>query len=270
MPRLPFQLVAGPGSKGRLATTILPYIPKDVPIVSPFIGGGAVEYALAQRGQQVQGYDIFPDMVNLHQQFIRDKDALIDIILPYIPLNTRDKFEEAKLLYERATTAQERAAFFLIVWKASRNPTPYDLHYKLGQEKNGGNTKGHYSYLRTIRTEGIWVGKQDFMITLRNLPDNCALYLDPPYPDTAQEDYYLGHKDFSHEDLAWTLAGLHQPWVMSYFNVPDLIQELYPNNPVIPIQKNGGAMSLLSRQLAHGEEVLILGNIPIDNLGKKA
>lgn len=53
------------GSKSRAIKYILPLIPKNTEVViSPFIGGGAVEVALASRGIKVIGYDVFNWLTN--------------------------------------------------------------------------------------------------------------------------------------------------------------------------------------------------------------
>jgi len=53
-----------PGGKSRAVKVILPLIPEDCgELCSPFLGGGSIEIAAAERGMTVHGYDIFTPLV---------------------------------------------------------------------------------------------------------------------------------------------------------------------------------------------------------------
>ena len=53
-----------PGGKSRAIKHILPHIPPDCgELCSPFLGGGSIELAVAERGTKVHAYDIFKPLV---------------------------------------------------------------------------------------------------------------------------------------------------------------------------------------------------------------
>ena len=61
MPKTPLRY---PGGKSRAVKHILPLIPEDITeLCSPFLGGGSVELAVAERGTTVYAYDIFEPIV---------------------------------------------------------------------------------------------------------------------------------------------------------------------------------------------------------------
>jgi len=53
-----------PGGKSRAVKVILPLIPEDCgELCSPFLGGGSIEIAAAERGMKVHGYDLFNPLI---------------------------------------------------------------------------------------------------------------------------------------------------------------------------------------------------------------
>ena len=255
-------LVSCAGSKGYLAKQILEHIPTGVPVYSPFMGGGAVEYSLAQRGQPVFGFDIFQDMVNLHQQFIGNKEALIREFLVYAPIDTKTKWNSLRAKYNQERNPFFRAAYFFLIWKTSRNPTPYGMSFggRVGR-KNGANRKG-ITRLYNHPVENITVRLQSYRKTLGSIPPRAAVYLDPPYPRVGG-NYYKGHVGFDHHHLSRCLRRMENPWILSYPNVPELIQELYPGRLVVPLEKVNGSLGNTPNSPGRWGEVLIIGNMRV-------
>jgi DNA adenine methylase len=82
------------GGKSLAVGTIVENLPSSVnKIVSPFIGGGSVEVAIAKRlGIKVEGYDIFDLLVNYWQNQISNRHELANIL---------DTFEPSKEFYSK-------------------------------------------------------------------------------------------------------------------------------------------------------------------------
>ena len=81
-----------PGGKARATGFLLSFFPKGLKtLVSPFIGGGSVELALAAKGIKVYGYDIFNPLVEFWQCTLEKPGALADEVEEYIPL-AKDAF----------------------------------------------------------------------------------------------------------------------------------------------------------------------------------
>ena len=69
-----------PGGKRWLFTTLLPFIPECTKeMVSPFLGGGAIELNMALRGVKVYGYDTFEPLVNFWNRYLACPSTLVEI-----------------------------------------------------------------------------------------------------------------------------------------------------------------------------------------------
>lgn len=221
--RVPF--IGYPGGKVRARKTICQYIPSNIKtLVSPFVGGGAVELAVAQEGIKVLGYDVFEPLVNLWQCMIQDCDKVVDSALQYYPV-TRESFKILKsgLISETEYDLNYEAAGILVL-----------LHrYSFGQlGLSGGYVKRHRNTLaeienmRKFNNSNLQVQHMDFKESIQN-NKNHFMYLDPPY---AVNNTYYGikgstHKGFDHQTLA-DLLHTTDRWILSYNNC-DYIDNLY-------------------------------------------
>ncbi|WP_335965761.1 DNA adenine methylase [Galbibacter sp. PAP.153] len=57
-----------------------------------------------------------------------------------------------------------------------------------------------------------------------NLEDNSLIYLDPPYFNKAKDLYLNSYKPDDHKRLSHAVQKVTKPWVLSYDNVPEIIQ----------------------------------------------
>ena len=69
-----------PGGKSKaikkIVSFIIPNIPKNKKVCSPFFGGGSIEIYLAKKGYQVYGYDAFQPLVDFWQVLLKDPSKL--------------------------------------------------------------------------------------------------------------------------------------------------------------------------------------------------
>ena len=73
-----------PGGKFRAVKHILPLIPEDCgELCSPFLGGGSIELAVAERGTKVYGYDIFAPLVWFWEALLEDPEQLLQQVEKY-------------------------------------------------------------------------------------------------------------------------------------------------------------------------------------------
>ena len=73
-----------PGGKSRAVKHILPLIPEGCrELCSPFLGGGSVELAVAERGTVVHGYDFFEPLVWFWQALLEDPQKLLSYVEQY-------------------------------------------------------------------------------------------------------------------------------------------------------------------------------------------
>jgi DNA adenine methylase len=73
-----------PGGKSRAVKHILPLIPEDCgELCSPFLGGGSIELAVAERGTKVHGYDIFAPLVWFWEALLEDPEKILSYVERY-------------------------------------------------------------------------------------------------------------------------------------------------------------------------------------------
>ena len=86
-----------PGGKSRavkeIASYIIPNIPKNNKICSPFFGGGSIEIHLAKQGYRVYGYDAFPPLVDFWQVLLKNPNKLANTTEKKLRVS-REKFDQ--------------------------------------------------------------------------------------------------------------------------------------------------------------------------------
>jgi len=238
-----------PGGKARAVSILLHLIPGDIDLlVSPFLGGGSLEIAVAHLGVRVIGFDIFDPLVVFWQELLTNPTQLADKVQEYFPLDKK-YFYDLQDTYP--STRLEIAAQFFVLNRASFS----------GATMSGGMSPGHprftqssIDYLRNFRLPNLVVQKQDFHLTLFYEKDSF-LYLDPPYLIESKLYGRKGntHKDFDHDGL-WRLLQKRDNWILSYNNC-DEIKEMYKDFRILyPEWKYGMSTSKQSR------EIIILSN----------
>ncbi len=213
-----------PGGKSRAVKKLLPLIPEDTEIVSPFFGGGSVEFALAER-QRVHGYDRFRPLVNFWSHAMQHSAKIADIVKEYHPLEKEIFYE----LQQRRLRASKRdAAVFYVLNRSSFS----------GSTLSGGMSPGHPRFnepaIERLRKfdkhpdlNNIHVCQADFEKAL-NMHPTAFAFLDPPYLlDNSNLYGKRGstHKNFNHERLKKCLDK-HPKWLLTYNDCPE-IRELY-------------------------------------------
>lgn len=166
------------GGKDRGKKEITSYIPDHVDeVCSPFLGGGAVELDLGQRGVQVYGYDLFEPLVNCWRHIKHDAGAVADAARQFHPMS-REAFYDLQATYFNITDPLTQAAAYFALNRASFG----GLTFCGGFSGLNGNrfTTSCIDKLAGVRIPTISVGQADFETSLSRHPDTFA-YLDPPY-----------------------------------------------------------------------------------------
>ena len=238
-----------PGGKSKAVKQILAHVPEGTDeIASPFLGGGSVELACAEKGIRVHGSDAFEPLINFWQQAKEQPVLLSERARAYHPLS-KAKFYSLQKGFDALTDELEKAAVFFVLNRSSFS----------GTTLSGGMSPGHPRFtpsavdrLRDFRAAGVRVEYADYRDALARHPDHF-LYLDPPYANGEKLYGSRGdmHEGFSHEELADALRG-RDGWILSY-NDCDLIRKLY------------GGYSILTPEWGYGmsngkesEELLIV------------
>ena len=233
------------GGKSRAVKHILPYIPTNGLVVSPFLGGGSVELALAAQGIPVYGSDIDSRLINLWQCLIEDAPRVRRLVEMYLPAD-KEVFEDLKTRLD-ADNPFVSAARYWYVNRCAVNGL--NSHFAARDSLAGGDQKGLSPHLIVKPPSALHVECMDYRDALDKHPDKFA-YLDPPYVGV---DYYAGEvwDDADHAELASVLRDRESPWLLSYGDHPR-IRELYEGCLIVP-----RTMPYASRHMARKGELLI-------------
>lgn len=206
-----------PGGKSRAIKEIMQYFPVGLDTVcSPFLGGGSIELALASKGVEVYGYDVFEPLTDFWQELLKEPKVLAEIVRTHYPL-TNTKFYSLQKDFLKLKTKREKAAIFFVLNRASFS----------GTTLSGGMSPNHprftekiIEYIEGFQTDKLHVENLDFHQSIAKHPKDF-LYLDPPY---ANGEKLYGHKgdthhDFDHTGLAKVLKS-RDGWILSYNDCP--------------------------------------------------
>ncbi|WP_081609052.1 DNA adenine methylase, partial [Paramagnetospirillum caucaseum] len=192
-----------PGGKERGKKTIISFIPEGVnEVCSPFLGGGAVELDLGQRGIRVHGFDVFQPLVNCWRQVKLDAGAVADAARKFHPID-RDGFYRLQRSYFDIRDPMMRAGAYFALNRSSFSGLTFSGGYS-GSENRF--TLSSINKLARTTIPNITVDQADFELSLSRHPDAFA-YLDPPYLLAASKSNLYGlrgdaHRDFDHGRLA--------------------------------------------------------------------
>ena len=216
-------LLRYPGGKTRGVDFITQFFPKHLDkLLSPFLGGGSIELAVAAKGTKVYGYDVFSPLVEFWQCVVQKPEELAKVVENYLPLS-KDSFYELQKTQTKFKTKIQRAAVFYVLNRSSFS----------GSTLSGGMSPGHPRFtpsaierLRNFYNPNIIIAKKDFKLSLAGYPHTFA-YLDPPYLIGSSLYGRKGdtHKGFDHEGLSEQLKK-REHWILSY-NDCEPIREMY-------------------------------------------
>ncbi|MCG3147941.1 MAG: hypothetical protein PCFJNLEI_01382 [Verrucomicrobiae bacterium] len=237
-----------PGGKTRGLNQLLRYFPAEPSmLVSPFLGGGSLELALAARGWHIHGYDAFEPLVDFWQEALEDPVVLAEAVERYLPLD-RDTFR--RLQRTRLESRCARAAAYFVINRSSFS----------GSTMSGGMSPSHPRFdsnaidrLRRFRAPNLTVELADFRESIAAHP-KTLLYCDPPYPD-ARSLYGVNgdkHDGFDHQALCDILRS-RDKWLLSYSDCP-LVRWWYNDFTIIPLSWSYGM------SIKRGRELLILSD----------
>ena len=256
-----------PGGKTRAVKHILPHIPEDITeLCSPFLGGGSLELAVADRGTQVYGYDIFQPLTNFWHHLLRTPMSLSILTDCYRTTNgvlrglTRHDFLQFKkdLMSKPATSIVDAAKFYALNRSSFSGATLSGGYSKQAAYKRFTNS----SILRLWKFEvyNFEVEKAGFKESILKHPD-AFLYCDPPYILEKNNNLYGKngdtHAGFDHEGL-FNLLNERKGWVLSYNNSPQ-IREMYKDYKIIEAEWAYGMKNVSTKTMGSSSEILVIG-----------
>ena len=203
------------GGKTRAIKHLLPTIPEDTTeVVSPFLGGGSFELALAKKGIQVYASDILEPLIDFWTTLKDNREALVSRLRSLHPF-TKDLYYEQRNTLNNDPTPLIRATKFFIVNRCCYSGC-----------MTGGYTPSRspvscIDALESVDVTNLEVRCCDYETQLHAYPTTFA-YLDPPYD---VPNLYMSAQ-FDHERLAHVLRERKSQWIVCYNDTPR-IRALY-------------------------------------------
>jgi DNA adenine methylase len=275
-----------PGGKSRAVKTILEFIPEDCgELCSPFLGGGSVELALAERGVKIHGYEGFKPIVWFWQALLDDPERLADKADSYRKRKKYKHKEEdvwARGLPEKTFNRMRDEVRFALQQK---HEFDFDIAAKVyainrssfsGATFSGGfSERASYArftdkqieYIRNFKVPNFTVKYADFKDSIKK--HDCFFYLDPPYFLTGARSRLYGnegdmHEFFPHLSLFSELKE-KKNWILSY-NDCEEIRHLYRDYEIKKVSWTYGMKNVKSKKvkekksMGESSEIIIIGD----------
>lgn len=233
------------GGKSLAVGLVVERIPNNIKrVVSPFLGGGSVEVAIAKELDiPVIGYDIFDILINYWDTQLNDPEKLYRRLLKFDP--TREGFKEVKdrlkkhWKKEKVLNKLDLAAHYYF-----NHNTSYGPHF-LGWPSSVYLQKERYKTMldkvRNFKVENLEVKCERFE-KIMTKHKNDFLYCDPPYYLEGDSKTFIGlyphrnfpihHNGFRHDLLRDFLKQHKGGFILSY-NDCSTIREWYKDFDMI-------------------------------------
>lgn len=242
------------GGKSLAVGLILEQIPSDTKrLISPFIGGGSVEVAVAlELDIEVLAFDIFDILVNFWQILCKDSNALYNELLKLEPTkenyakiknelslfwNERHKNPNNKPKIELDSLTLARDYYFN--FNLSYGPGFLGWMSKIYEDKN--RYLKALEKIRAFKTHNLKVEMASFEAVFEKYPTDF-FYCDPPYFLEGDSKMFKGiypmrnfpihHNSFNHELLAICLKNHKGKFILSY-NDCEFVREAYKDFKIL-------------------------------------
>lgn len=236
------------GGKSLAVGYIIELLPKNVKkVISPFFGGGSVEFAIANGLKiPVIGYDIFPDLVNFFQVLKNNKSELICELKKIKP--SKKNFEKIKK--ELKDNWENKIVLDKLIWARDfyfNHNLSYGPSFLGWMSSIYENEKKYKSLLNKLENSDmslISIYNNSFESVL-DKHSSDFLYLDPPYYIGGTSKMFAGiypqrnfpiyHNNFNHLLLSEKLKKHKGGFIMSY-NDCEEIRSLYSDCKIIKVR----------------------------------
>ncbi len=254
-----------PGGKTRAVKHITPLFPEMSEMVSPFLGGGSIEIAMAEQGVRVHGYDIFEPLVNFWNRVLENPESTANLLEGLHPCS-KEQFASYKKDQRNLDADDEaRACMFYALNRSSFSGCTMSGGYsKTAAEKRF--TPSSIDRLRKFYSPNLSVEVADFEDSLSRHDKSVFVYADPPYllkSSTLYGDKGSTHKDFDHKRFA-NVMKKRGNWIISYNKHDDILKE-YQGYKILDV-KWGYGMALTNqvdpttgkKKMKGSDEILII------------
>jgi len=267
MPKTPLRY---PGGKSRAVKHILPLIPEDITeLCSPFLGGGSVELAVAERGTPVHAYDIFEPLVWFWNALLTDPRLLAVCADSYRKEHADFEGKRGLLkedfrrlrdeLREEGRFSYDNAAKLYAINRSSFSGATFSGGWSK-RASYARFTDSSIDRIYNFRESNMAVSCEGFKTSINRHPD-AFLYCDPPYLLGADKDKLYGdrgntHAGFDHRAL-YDILSERTNWVLSYNDCPE-IRDLYESYEVCEAEWAYGMKNVGGTKMDKSSEILII------------
>lgn len=193
------------GGKRQLLDDIIPLIPEHISTyVEPFVGGGAVLFAIQPEKAIINDYN--QELTNIYEVVRDNPDELIKILETHEQNNSADYYYDIRALdrdnYYSKLSSTERAARILYL-----NKTCYNGLFRVNQSGQYNTPYGRYKNPNIVNSSGImalsdYFNKNnikiltgDYKNALKGLRKGAFVYFDPPYMPISSSASFTGYTE---------------------------------------------------------------------------
>ncbi len=241
------------GGKRQLLSNIIPLISKDFSTyVEPFVGGGAVFFALQPKKAIINDYNV--ELINVYK-VVRDfPEELISILEEHSKKNTKEYFYHVRALdrtleYAKMDPIQKAARIIYL------NKTCYNGLYRVNLAGQFNSPYGRYknpniinavtirAMSKYLQNPNIIIKQGDYKEVLKGLHKGAFVYFDPPYMPISSSSSFTGYTQngFSYsqqtilKNVCDQLKEKGIPFLQSNSDCPQ-IRELYKGYDIRTVQ----------------------------------
>ncbi|MBW8843583.1 MAG: DNA adenine methylase [Burkholderiales bacterium] len=259
------------GGKSRLLGALLPHVPsKFRNYHEPFLGSGAMFFALRNRAQACFLADLNTELVNLWRVVQQEPKAFWDHIQPYFKRQGEDAYYVVR--DESPDHHLERAARFFYLnqtawnglWRENQRGV---FNVPWGARDFRGVDVDFLSAV-SLALQDVTIRETDFRDAAKNTERGDFIYFDPPYLPISDTSKFAGYngKRFRKNDLEeladlckhLTKRGVH--WMVSNRD-NEHIREIFSHATVVPFttRRSVAAQSKRHVQPKDSPEVVVVG-----------
>lgn len=172
------------GSKYKLLSNLIPLFPKDKhTFVDMFAGGGSIYMNVSPLYEKVVANDLITDLIGIHKN-LGNNDFVA--LAAELSIKTKDSQEEYILLREDYNSNPTPEKLLALIWSCNSNMMRFNNNFKFNQ--TWGKRCFNTNILKKLENyyqqsyENVEFTSMDFSEI--DIPEDCFVYLDPPYSNT--------------------------------------------------------------------------------------
>lgn len=259
------------GGKTRLLNAILPFVPAKIRNYhEPFLGSGAMFFALRAQAAACYLADLNTELVNLWRVVQNEPKAFYDHLQPYLRRQGEDEYYVVR--DESPDHHLERAARFFYLNQTAWNGLWRENRWGVFNVPWGARSfRGidpDFLASVSLSLQGVDVGEMDFREAAKRTQKGDFIYFDPPYlpvSDTSKFAGYNGKRFRKHDleelaDLCQHLTKKGVNWIVSNRD-NEHIREIFSHATVIPFttRRSVAAQNKRHVQPKDSPEVIVIG-----------